>query len=268
MPQFIEAKGNLDFYASDVIGETVYNTENDVSGEMTVNSDALGDWDVIGEVDDILIDTDGKVLAAIVGVGGFLGMGEKDVAIDMSTFKYVRDEDDADTYYLVLNSTEDQLTGAPAFEREMTEMDEDHAAMNEGNVTEMGEDHAAMDQNDATMEHEYRKDRTAIAPPQVEREGYRMTSIDELRSETLQGAEVYGINDENIGEIGDLIITADGKIDHAIIDVGGFLGLGEKEVALGFDEMTILQSEDGDVVRVYVDTSEEALENMPEYTRS
>jgi sporulation protein YlmC with PRC-barrel domain len=43
----------------------------------------------IGDVDDILFDKDGKVHAFIVGVGGFLGIGQKDVAIDMSAFQVV-----------------------------------------------------------------------------------------------------------------------------------------------------------------------------------
>src|SRR6202022_1499113 len=35
----------------------------------------------IGDIDDVLIDKEGNVTALIIGVGGFLGMGEKDVAI-------------------------------------------------------------------------------------------------------------------------------------------------------------------------------------------
>ena len=39
----------------------------------------------IGGVDDILIDKEGRVTAVIIGVGGFLGMGEKDVAVPFSS---------------------------------------------------------------------------------------------------------------------------------------------------------------------------------------
>ena len=42
----------------------------------------------IGSVDDVLLDKSGKVSALIVGVGGFLGMGEKDVAVPFSAVKH------------------------------------------------------------------------------------------------------------------------------------------------------------------------------------
>lgn len=284
-PKFVEAQSTIGLYASDVIGETVYTTEADVSGDLTVNSDALGDWDAIGEVEDILIDTDGNIQSAIVGVGGFLGLGEKDVAIDMTSFKYVRDADDENRYYLVLNSTADQLTNAPEFEREYMEdhssldadktMESDTAAV-ETDTTTMEGDTAALEPDSPTMESDAVTTDTAntdalnrpmMVPPVVERDGYKVTAVEDVRSESLQGASVFGVDDERIGEIGDLIIADDGKISQAIIDVGGFLGMGEKEVAVGFEELTVLQSDDGDIVRVYVDTTEESLEDMPEYSR-
>ena len=51
-------------------------------------SDVLGpDNAHIGNVNDMLFDKNGKILGLIVGVGGFLGIGEKNVAIDMSAFQ-------------------------------------------------------------------------------------------------------------------------------------------------------------------------------------
>ena len=53
-------------------------------------TDVLGpDNAKIGDVDDILFEKDGKVVAFIVGVGGFLGVGQKNVAIDLSAFQFV-----------------------------------------------------------------------------------------------------------------------------------------------------------------------------------
>ena len=56
-----------------------------------------------------------------------------------------------------------------------------------------------------------------------------------MKAEELVGTTVYGANDENVGGIGDIALTQDGKVDAVIIDVGGFLGVGEKPVAVGFD---------------------------------
>jgi len=66
----------------------------------------------IGDVDDLLLDKEGRVTAVIIGVGGFLGMGEKDVAVP---FNSVRASEKNDKWYLVLNTTKDALKQAPGF---------------------------------------------------------------------------------------------------------------------------------------------------------
>jgi hypothetical protein len=92
-----------------------------------------------------------------------------------------------------------------------------------------------------------------------------MASADEatLTTEELTGARVYGVTDEWVGEIGQLILADDGKITEAVIDVGGWLGMGEYPVALNFDQMDIRQ--DGNSFVVYVDYSEEELKALPEW---
>lgn len=58
------------------------------------------DNNTIGEVDDLLVEKDGQIHALIIGVGGFLGIGEKNVALPMSAFTVVpagRDANDAKT---------------------------------------------------------------------------------------------------------------------------------------------------------------------------
>jgi hypothetical protein len=69
----------------------------------------------IGDVSDILFDKDKKILAYIVGVGGFLGIGAKDVALDPAAFQAVPGKDATD-YKLRLSMTKDELKAAPAFE--------------------------------------------------------------------------------------------------------------------------------------------------------
>ena len=67
----------------------------------------------IGEVNDLVVDGDGRVVAAIIGIGGFLGMGEKDVAI---TFKAIRmSRDEKGKALLVLDVSKDALKTAPAY---------------------------------------------------------------------------------------------------------------------------------------------------------
>jgi len=65
----------------------------------------------IGEIDDVLLSPDGKVNALIVGVGGFLGMGEKHVALPFSAVKHTAK---GGKVYLTLDTTRDALKAAPA----------------------------------------------------------------------------------------------------------------------------------------------------------
>jgi len=73
----------------------------------------------IGDVSDILFDKNGKILAYVVGVGGFLGIGAKDVAIEPSSFKVEPDNSTtakAGDVKLRLSMTKDELKNAATFE--------------------------------------------------------------------------------------------------------------------------------------------------------
>ena len=71
----------------------------------------------IGDVDDLLVDQKGQITAVLVGVGGFLGMGEKDVAIPFSA---LHASEKNNKWYLVLNTTKDALKAAPGFKYDKT----------------------------------------------------------------------------------------------------------------------------------------------------
>jgi sporulation protein YlmC with PRC-barrel domain len=64
----------------------------------------------IGEIKDVLITKDGKVGAFIVGVGGFVGMGEKDVAVPFEDIKGTKKND---KWYLTMQANKDELKNAP-----------------------------------------------------------------------------------------------------------------------------------------------------------
>lgn len=66
----------------------------------------------IGSVDDVLIDKSGKVTGLVIGVGGFLGAGEKDVIVP---FTAVKTEKKDDKWWLTLDETKDGLKSAPGF---------------------------------------------------------------------------------------------------------------------------------------------------------
>jgi sporulation protein YlmC with PRC-barrel domain len=66
----------------------------------------------IGEITDVLVGKDGKVEAFIVSVGGFLGVGEKDVAVPFSA---VHGSEKNGKWYLTMNSTKDALKAAHGY---------------------------------------------------------------------------------------------------------------------------------------------------------
>ena len=66
----------------------------------------------IGDVNDILFDKDGRVSTVIIGVGGFLGIGEKDVAVPFTALKVAEKAGDR---YLVINATKEALEKAPGY---------------------------------------------------------------------------------------------------------------------------------------------------------
>lgn len=98
------------------------NAPADIETSIPQNAVTVTDWykqDVydpnnnkIGEVMDVLVDRSGKVATLIVGVGGFLGVGEKDVAV---AFDQVEATPKNNKMLLVMNTTKDSLKSAPGF---------------------------------------------------------------------------------------------------------------------------------------------------------
>ena len=90
----------------------------------------------IGEIMDVLVDRSGKATALIVGVGGFLGAGEKDVAVPFEAVRTTKKGNN--DWYLVMNSSKDALKSAKGFKYDrnaMTWIPEDQARTTTGSDT-------------------------------------------------------------------------------------------------------------------------------------
>jgi len=106
---------------------------------------------------------------------------------------------------------------------------------------------------------------TAPAQPEVEME---VRASGHLAS-NLIGQTVYngtGAEAENIGEITDIVISDQGQVEAIVVGVGGFLGIGQKEVALQYD-LTKWTEREGDR-RLAVETSADALNVLDDFERS
>ncbi|OAN97422.1 PRC-barrel domain-containing protein [Sulfitobacter geojensis] len=245
-----------DFFASDLIGMRIYNSESQIEDGYTINDGGETEWDDIGEINDIIVSKDGEIRAVVLGVGGFLGLGERDVTVSMDAIKVVQEKDDADDRFLVVTTSKEILENAPVFE---ADMDDDMAEQDavEKDMAETKVDDTTAMSNDS-----------ALVRPVMERDGYaeiEPVEVEQLTAEKIQGSYVYGENDETVGEIGSLLMNDDGKVSQAVINVGGFLGLGEKPVAVSFEKIQILKGVDGDDYRFYIDSTQEKLEALPEY---
>lgn len=70
---------------------------------------------------------------------------------------------------------------------------------------------------------------------------------------------------DSIGEINDLVVGADGRITHAVLGVGGFLGIGEKNVALPLGQVRLMRQSDGTLIG-FVTSTKAQLQEMPNFT--
>lgn len=306
--------------ASDVIGARIY------ASEAAIDADAYSGvqegWEDIGEVNDIILGRDGTVDAVLVDIGGFLGMGERRVAVDMAALKVVQDDaTDADDWFLVMQSDRAGLEGAPEYvmpgAQPMAEGDA-NADANADAATDAGETAAETDANadagtdavapdttqqgtatdeavaesttgeategtgnatetempadgDVAAEGNETEGASASAPAMnadgtvALPDGYTAVERDTLTAEMLTGADVRDPNDASIAEVSDLVLTGEGQVTDVVLDVGGFLGIGARSVAIPMDRLTVAQSEGG-AVRIWVNMTKEELEALPEHT--
>ena len=96
---FVQKQQATDWRGSKLIGTTVYGQDNAS----------------IGEVNDVLIGNDGAIRAAVIGVGGFLGVGEKNVAVPFNALSITAKPDASGIQKISVNYTKDQLKSAPTF---------------------------------------------------------------------------------------------------------------------------------------------------------
>jgi sporulation protein YlmC with PRC-barrel domain len=77
------------------------------------------------------------------------------------------------------------------------------------------------------------------APTQPAGPGQVMTQMppDLMRGSQLMGIDVYGADNQKIGDIDEVLVDRQGKIHGLVVGVGGFLGIGQKDVAIPFDQV-------------------------------
>ncbi|MGF9760355.1 PRC-barrel domain-containing protein [Microvirga sp. 0TCS3.31] len=84
------------------------------------------------------------------------------------------------------------------------------------------------------------------APTQPAGAGQVMTQMppDLMRGSQLMGIDVYGADNQKIGDIDEVLVDRQGKIHGLVVGVGGFLGIGQKDVAIPFDQVQWMSNQE------------------------
>lgn len=255
-------------YASELIGKSVYVDENDVT--ETSMTDASTDWDRVGEVKDVLLSRSGEVDGILVDVGGFLGIGERTVAVDMDALRLVTDSDTAGDYFVVFRSDRAALEAAPEYDFPETMAAQSVApGAATTTATDIGTAAGTTTNNmAATTGAAVGGAAASVGNWMDPTEGYARVERAAITTEQLTGANVYDANNEDVGRVSELVVGPQGEIQGAVVDVGGFLGIGAKPVALDYNQLDVHKQVDGDTLRVYVNMTKEQLEALPAHSES
>jgi hypothetical protein len=106
----------------------------------------------------------------------------------------------------------------------------------------------------------------AMAAPTTPQTGSYLTqqSQDQVSANTYIGQSVYNGSDQSIGKVSDLIMQKQGGIVAAVVGVGGFLGIGAKNVAVPIGNIEVAQNKDG-TVKLTTSESADSLKAAPEF---
>ena len=107
-----------------------------------------------------------------------------------------------------------------------------------------------------------------MAPEQSTAQGgqfLKEQSADDMLASSIIGKPAVNSQDETIGDVNDLVTDRSGKIVAALIGVGGFLGIGEKSVAISFDMIKPSKDKDGNMVLLAASLDKDAINSAPDF---
>lgn len=207
--------------------------------------------DTIGKIESVYLDANGKVDSVIVGVGGFLGMGERYARLH---WKDLQVSDNGEK--VVLNMTKDQLKAmAPYKYKDQAERGQ---VFNDRGVWK-DDSHAAADARATTG--------TAAADNRADNTSTTSTgdfnAQGDVSANAVIGTKVTNANKDSVGSVEDLYVDGSGNIKTVVLSVGGFLGVGSKDVAVKWSD--IKQTRDGKSVVLTTNMSKDDLKALPDY---
>ncbi len=198
-------------------------------------------WQNIGAINDIVLSQDGHIQGVLLDIGGFLGIGARTVMVDIDDLYFVADSatpDDISDFVVVASMSREQLEALPEWSDDNLSAGYawDAPLPAEEQVTAVGE----------------------VAPTPAD------TMVTAPTTDELTGADVHDLAGTSIGNVNDLVLSGD-TVSGALIDVGGFLGIGSKTVLVPIDALSVVRDADQSVVRIETSLTREHLEALPEH---
>lgn len=199
----------------------------------------------IGEIKSIHLDRNGVVDAVIVSVGGFLGIGDREVALAWKDLQVSANGEKVST-----SLTRDQLQALPAYR---------YAEPRHRGTVFRDEPSSAEGKPPTTAPGKTAEPAPPSAPPS--RAGFNTGG--DVSGAGLVRAAVRNPAGESIGEVEEVVLSAEGKVKHIIVSVGGFLGVGTKRVAMKWSDFRIWQ--DKDRLTLVTEVTKDDLKAAPDY---
>lgn len=199
-----------------------------------------------------LAEADVEISAFIIETGGFLGVGDREVQVDTSEAELLEDDDHGE--HIVLALSQDEVEALPTTETEGDEGDWDmEPDRNEDPAQDDADPYGDEPMDDSMADEAAMDDEAAAADMSAESEQHAWV-----------GLPVHaGVDDERVGSVSDVRLNASGEVEAIIIETGGFLGIGDREVEIDSSEFEPV-SVDGEE-RVELEMSEDELEALPEH---
>jgi sporulation protein YlmC with PRC-barrel domain len=213
--------------------------------------------ETIGEIKSIYLTKDGKVDSVMVSVGGFLGVGDREVRIAWSDLR-IADNGEKVT----VNMTKDQLKAKPEY-RYKDEAWRGQVFTDTGPWTARPGD--ARPANDQMAQTTKPADRPASDRPNVAATTSTgdFNAAGEVSANALIGATVRNDKREAVGEVEDVYVDDSGAIKTVVVSVGGFLGVGAKNVAVKWSDLKL--SRDDKSIVITTNWTKDSLKAMPDY---
>lgn len=153
---------------------------------------------------------------------------------------------------------------APADEAEGEETEAAETAPQEGTTEELtAEEDATEEATEEVAAEDAIEEDTETAAAEGERFIVEQGEDEVLASELI-GLTVYNPEDEALGDVSDIVWTEEGGVEAIIVGVGGFLGIGQKRIAVNFSAVEMTTDENGNK-EIRLAATHEELDAAPEY---